>query len=92
MPMDSLHTLIVFLMFASALLVGVAQKFCIPYPIALVFGGTAIGFIPGLKAIYFDPHLILAIVLPPILYNAAFVIYSGNSNSIGKIFFHLLWD
>lgn len=71
--MDSLHSLII-LMFAAALLIGVAQKIKIPYPIALVIGGTAIGFIPGLNPIDFDPNLILLIVLPPILYRSSFAI------------------
>jgi monovalent cation/hydrogen antiporter len=35
-------------------------------------GGTALGFNPVLDNIYFDPNLILVIVLPPILYYAAF--------------------
>lgn len=64
--------LIIVLMFAAALLVGVAQKIHIPYPIALVIGGTAIGFTPKLHAIAFDPNLILILVLPPLLYYAAF--------------------
>lgn len=69
--MHSLETIFI-LLFAAILLVGIAQKFHIPYPIALVVGGTAIGFIPVLHPIYFDPNLILIIVLPPILYYAAF--------------------
>lgn len=56
---------------AAVLLVGIAQKFHVPYPIVLVLSGTAIGFIPGLRPITFDPDLILIIVLPPILYYAA---------------------
>ena len=59
-------------MFAATILVGVAQKIHIPYPIALVLGGTIIGFIPGLPSIQIDPHLIFVVVLPPILYHAAF--------------------
>lgn len=69
--MESLQTIFM-LLFAAVLLVGVAQKLHIPYPIALVLGGTAIGFMPGLHAIYFEPNLILLTVLPPILYYAAF--------------------
>lgn len=69
--MASFQTLIV-LIFLATLLVGIAQKLRMPYPIALVLGGTAIGFIPGLKAISFDPNLILVVVLPPVLYYAAF--------------------
>lgn len=60
------------LLFAAILLVGISQKFHIPYPIALVLGGTAISFIPILPDIHFDPNLVLIIVLPPILYSAAF--------------------
>jgi monovalent cation/hydrogen antiporter len=71
--MDSFQTLIL-LIFAAAILVGIAQKIHISYPIALVIGGTALGFMPGLKPIYFDPNLILVVVLPPILYYASFSI------------------
>ncbi len=69
--MEKLQTIIM-LMFAAALLIGIAVKYRIPYPIALVIGGTAIGFIPGLNAILLDPNLILIVVLPPLLYYAAF--------------------
>lgn len=69
--MDNFQTFIM-LMFAAAILVGIAQKIHIPYPIALVLGGTAIGFYPSEHVISFDPNLILVIVLPPILYYAAF--------------------
>jgi len=69
--MDNFQIFIM-LMFSAALLVGIAQKIHMPYPIALVIGGTAIGFIPTQHVISFDPSLILVIVLPPILYYAAF--------------------
>lgn len=69
--MDSFETIIL-LMFAAAILVGISQKFHIPYPIGLILGGTAIGFFPNHHAFYFDPNLILVIVLPPILYYASF--------------------
>ena len=49
----------------------VARHFQFPYPIALVLGGAALGFVPGLPAISLDPQLILVLVLPPILYQAA---------------------
>lgn len=69
--MESLQTIFI-LLFAAVLLVGIAQKIHIAYPIALVLGGAFIGFIPGLPAISFEPDLILLIVLPPILYYASF--------------------
>lgn len=69
--MESLQT-IFFLLFVAVLLVGVAQKFRVPYPIVLVLGGGLTGFIPGLPSINFNPNMIPVIVLPPILYYAAF--------------------
>lgn len=64
--------IILLLLFAAVILVGIAQKFRVPYPIALVLGGAAIGFIPNLPNISFNSEIVLVIVLPPILYYAAF--------------------
>ena len=44
----------------------------VPYPITLVLGGTAIGFIPGIPSVELDPELVLLILLPPLVYGAAF--------------------
>lgn len=71
--MDSFQTFIL-LMFAASIIVGISQKLNIPYPIGLVLGGAALGFNPHQSPINFDPHLLLVIVLPPILYYAAFEI------------------
>jgi monovalent cation/hydrogen antiporter len=73
--MNGIYTF-VFLMFIAVLLVGVAQKIKIPYPIALVLGGGALSFIPGPFFIDFDPHVLLVIVLPPILFYASYSISS----------------
>ncbi len=59
-------------LFAAAIaLAWLARHLGLPYPIALVVGGAAIGFVPGLPRLPFDPNLILVLVLPPILYQAA---------------------
>jgi CPA1 family monovalent cation:H+ antiporter len=55
----------------TALLV-VAYHSRVPYPILLVVGGAAIGFLPGVPDVQLDPELVLVIVLPPLLYSAAF--------------------
>jgi Na+/H+ antiporter len=44
----------------------------IPYPILLVVGGAVIGFLPGVPDVQLDPEMVLVIVLPPLLYAAAF--------------------
>jgi CPA1 family monovalent cation:H+ antiporter len=55
-----------------ALLLIAAYHSRIPYPILLVIGGAAIGFLPGIPEVQLDPELVLVIVLPPLLYAAAF--------------------
>ncbi|TMM05291.1 MAG: Na+/H+ antiporter [Actinobacteria bacterium] len=44
----------------------------IPYPILLVVGGVGLGFIPGVPHLVLEPKLVLLILLPPLLYSAAF--------------------
>lgn len=63
--------LILLLMLCAVALGWIARHFKFPYPIALVIGGLALGFIPKLPQFPFDPQLILVLVLPPILYQAA---------------------
>lgn len=71
--MGSLEAIFI-LLFASVLLVGVAQWLRIPYPLALVVGGIGIGFLPFMPPMNFDPNLVLLIFLPPILYYSSFSI------------------
>ena len=63
--------LLIGLVAAAIALAWLARRLGLPYPIALVIGGAAIGFVPGLPRFPFDPNLILVLVLPPILYQAA---------------------
>jgi monovalent cation/hydrogen antiporter len=44
----------------------------IPYPIFLVLGGLALGFVPGIPKIELPPDVVLVAVLPPLLYSSAF--------------------
>ncbi|QRR00491.1 Na+/H+ antiporter [Dyadobacter sandarakinus] len=52
-------------------LVMLAQRVRISYPIVLVLGGLALGFVPGLPEVSIDPELIFLIFLPPLLFEAA---------------------
>jgi NhaP-type Na+/H+ or K+/H+ antiporter len=64
--------LVLLLMICAVALGWLARRhFKFPYPIALVAGGALLGLIPKLPQFPFDPQLILVIVLPPILYQAA---------------------
>src|SRR5438132_7658568 len=44
----------------------------VPYPILFVLGGLTLGFVPGAPNVMLQPDLVLVIVLPPLLYSAAF--------------------
>jgi Na+/H+ antiporter len=55
-----------------AVLLIAAPKLRIPYPIFLVLGGLALGFVPGMPSISLPPDVVLVAVLPPLLYLAAY--------------------
>ena len=48
-----------------------ARKLGAPYPIVMVIGGLILGFVPGMPDVTLNPDLIFLIVLPPLLYAAA---------------------
>ncbi|HTU83647.1 MAG TPA: Na+/H+ antiporter [Candidatus Acidoferrales bacterium] len=54
-----------------AILTVLAKRARIPYPIAFVFGGVALAFSRHLPHPHFDPEIVLLLVLPPLLYSAA---------------------
>ena len=64
--------LLIGLLLAVAGLALLARKLQIAYPILLVIGGLALGFVPGLPQIHLRPDLIFVLFLPPLLYPAAF--------------------
>lgn len=67
------HVAIAIGLFTAVLVVVIlARKINIPYPIALVIAGLGLGFIPGLPNVVLEPDLIFLIVLPPLLYTAAY--------------------
>jgi Na+/H+ antiporter len=61
------------LLAAVAVLAVIARAINIPYPILLVLGGLALGFVPGLPQINLRPDLIFLLFLPPLLYLSAWV-------------------
>jgi CPA1 family monovalent cation:H+ antiporter len=85
----NLLEVILFLMLCAVALGWVARHFDFPYPIALVVGGGALGFVPQLPGLPFDPQFILVLVLPPILYQAALLTswrdFKANIRPIGSL-------
>ena len=67
----------------------IARRFNFPYAIALVVGGGAMGFIPSMPVFPLEPGVILSVVLPPILYQAATLTswrdFKANAGTIGLL-------
>src|SRR5579862_8900356 len=57
---------------AGTMLLALAPTLRVPYPILLVLGGLALGFVPGLPHVTLNPRIVLVAILPPLLYGAGF--------------------
>jgi CPA1 family monovalent cation:H+ antiporter len=80
--------LLLLLLFVAAF-AALARKLQTPYPIVLVIAGLLLGFVPGIPTITLDPDLIFLVLLPPLLFSAAWVTswrdFSHNLVSIGML-------
>jgi monovalent cation/hydrogen antiporter len=65
-----------------------ARKLETPYPIVLVIGGLLLSFIPGIPKVTLDPDLVFFVILPPLLYSAAWLTsWREFSYNLVSIFF-----
>jgi CPA1 family monovalent cation:H+ antiporter len=69
-----MHTfeLLLALIATSVALAYVAERLRVPLAVALVFGGIALEFVPGVGEVELDPELALALFLPPLLQASAY--------------------
>src|SRR5580704_10756807 len=88
---NSVHAVeLVFLLLLLFVVVfaALARKIQVPYPIVLVIAGLVLGFIPGMPHIPISPDVIFLVVLPPLLYPAAwFTSWRDFSYNIVSILF-----
>src|SRR3954469_12210252 len=70
--MDHIEAVIISLLVAVAVLSALATRIGVPYPILLVLGGLALGFVPGVPDVRLQPDLVLVVFLPPLIYSGAF--------------------
>jgi CPA1 family monovalent cation:H+ antiporter len=54
-----------------AALATLANRIGVSYPILLVLGGLALGFVPGLPKVELEPEIVFLLFLPPLLYVSA---------------------
>ncbi|MES2689983.1 MAG: Na+/H+ antiporter [Bacteroidota bacterium] len=83
------YTVILFMMALMIGLSAIADKVKLPYPILLIAGGIAIGFIPSFRHVDINPEIIFLLFLPPLLYDASFQIsfkeFKDNLNTISTL-------
>lgn len=59
------------LVVGSIAVTAAARRWDLPAPLLLVVVGLAISFLPGADDYQLDPHVLLSVVLPPLLYSAS---------------------
>jgi len=69
-----LFELMIAMLFAVIVLHYFAHRLRLPPAVALILGGAALAFVPGLPNIALDPELVLVIFLPPLLMDGAWFI------------------
>jgi Na+/H+ antiporter len=67
-----LELILLFLMVLVAALAALARRFHTPYPIVLVIGGLAVSLLPNAPRVSLYPDVIFLVLLPPLLFSAAF--------------------
>ncbi len=86
--------ILLLLLLFVAVFAALARRLETPYPIVLVIAGVLLGFVPGIPRIVLEPELIFLVVLPPLLYAAAWVTswrdFSHNLVSISMLAFGLV--
>src|ERR671937_355715 len=60
------------LLLALAAMLIAAPVVRLPFPVLMVLGGLALGFVPGIPTIQLPPDVVLVAVLPPLIYYSAY--------------------
>src|ERR1700733_4630021 len=90
----SIELIFLLMLVLVAALAAVAKKFDTPYPIVLVIGGLVLSLFPRGPHIELNPDIVFLVILPPLLFQAAFVTswrdFRHNLVSIGGLAFGLV--
>lgn len=81
--------LLVALFVVFLMVMAVAQRLAVPFPITLVVGGLLLSLVLGLPAVELEPELVLLAFLPPLLFSEAFAVswrdFKANRRPIGLL-------
>jgi monovalent cation/hydrogen antiporter len=70
---EQLELILLLLLVFVVALAALAKRLEIPYPIVLVIGGLVLSFIPHVPRIELSPNVVFLVILPPLLFSAAFL-------------------
>lgn len=94
MPIQNAEIVLLALAFFVVVLATVARKLKVAYPIVMVIGGLLLSLVPQLPRLRLDPNLVFLVILPPLLFSAAFQIswreFQRNLISIVMLAFGLV--
>ena len=80
---------VILLLAAVIVLVTIARRVLIPYPIFLVLGGLGLSLVPNVPTVRLDPDVVFLIFLPPVLWMAAYFTslrdFRANLRAIGLL-------
>ena len=86
--------ILLLLLILVAALALVAKRLRVAYPIVMVIGGLCLSFIPRIPDVSLDPNVVFLIILPPLVFSAAFHTswrdFRGNLVSILLLAFGLV--
>lgn len=76
--MDGGQTVFFWLMLTASIVAMAVRYIRFPYTVALVFSGLAIGYLGVLPQVHLEPHLLFAVFLPPLIFEAGIHIQIQN--------------
>jgi Na+/H+ antiporter len=71
MELHAVQVVFLLLVVMVAVFAVIAERMRVPYPIVMVLAGLVLSFVPHMPQIHLDPNLVFAVILPPLLYSAA---------------------
>lgn len=74
MPVQNTEMVLLALAFFVVVLAVVARLLNIAYPIVMMIGGLVLSLVPELPRVKLEPNLVFLVILPPLLFSAAYQI------------------
>jgi monovalent cation/hydrogen antiporter len=92
--LEAIEPVLLVLLLTVAALAIIAKRLRIAYPIVMVIGGLGLSLLPRIPRVSLDPNVVFLVILPPLLFSAAFHTswreFRGNIVSIVMLAFGLV--